>query len=303
MEDLTKAETTPLSIAIIVASVGRPRELAQWQERIAAQTRAADGFYYVVTADADLPAPAERVEGAEVIFAPKGSSVQRNHGIEAAGGRHDILAFFDDDYLPSAHAIAGIGRLFEEHPEIIAANGHLIADGINTPGITHAEALRLLAGYDSAPATSYSIVEHGGGLYGCNMVYRSSAIGETRFDETLPLYGWQEDIDFGVRIADRGRIVLTDAFAGVHQGAKGARASGIHLGYSQVANPLYLVRKGTMSRRYSLQLVARNVLSNHLRALRPEPWVDRRGRVRGNWLALVDVLRKRDHPGRILEWG
>ncbi|MET0373557.1 MAG: glycosyltransferase [Rhizorhabdus sp.] len=291
-----------LSIAVVVASVGRPSELAQWRERIRAQTRAPDGFFYVVPSEADLPPVADRVDGSEVVFAPKGLPKQRNRGINAVQERHDVIAFFDDDYLPSATAIDGIARLFEQHPDIIAANGHLIADGINTPGIGQPEGLRLLAEYDAAPRGDFTITEHGGGLYGCNMVYRASAIGDTRFDEALPLYGWQEDVDFGVRIAHRGRIVLTTAFAGVHQGVKAGRGSGVRLGYSQIANPLYLVRKGTMTRRYSLQLVLRNVLSNHVKALRPEPWVDRRGRARGNWLALLDILRGRDHPARILDW-
>jgi hypothetical protein len=38
-----------------------------------------------------------------------------------------------------------------------------------------------------------------------------------------------------------------------------------------------------------------------MRALRPEPWVDRRGRARGNWLAMFDLLRGRVVPERILE--
>ena len=29
-----------------------------------------------------------------------------------------------------------------------------------------------------------------------------------RFDEALPLYGWQEDIDFTTQIGRRGRLVL-----------------------------------------------------------------------------------------------
>jgi len=33
----------------------------------------------------------------------------------------------------------------------------------------------------------------------------------------------------------------------------------------------------------------------------PEPWVDRRGRVRGNLMAFRDLLRGRLDPRRILE--
>jgi hypothetical protein len=61
------------------------------------------------------------------------------------------------------------------------------------------------------------------------------------------------------------------------------------------------MRKGTASPRFALNLAARNMLANLVKALRPEPWVDRRGRLRGNFLALADVLRGRIDPRRILE--
>ena len=64
------------------------------------------------------------------------------------------------------------------------------------------------------------------GLYGCNMVFRAEAIGQERFDEQLPLYAWQEDIDFTARVGRARRMVKTDAFQGVHQGVKGARLPG-----------------------------------------------------------------------------
>jgi hypothetical protein len=38
-----------------------------------------------------------------------------------------------------------------------------------------------------------------------------------------------------------------------------------------------------------------------LRSFRPEPFVDRRGRLRGNMIALADVMRGRLAPERILE--
>jgi hypothetical protein len=40
---------------------------------------------------------------------------------------------------------------------------------------------------------------------------------------------------------------------------------------------------------------------NLVRSLAPEPWVDRRGRLRGNLLALADLMRGRMHPMRVME--
>jgi hypothetical protein len=92
---------------------------------------------------------------------------------------------------------------------------------------------------------------------------------------------------------------MTNAFYGVHQGVKGARLPGVRLGYSQVANAIYLVRKGTLKPREAVSLIGKNVLMNHAKMAFPEPWIDRLGRCKGNWLALFDVLRGRDHPKNV----
>lgn len=290
-------------VAVVIASLGRPEELGQWRERIASQTMAPHMFIYSVTAEQDLPPESERVPGAVIIVGPKGSTVQRNAGIEAAMSDSDVIAFFDDDYLPSRTAIEGLGWLFGTHPDIISANGKLLADGINSSGIAFTDAMAMLDVWDAVADRQYQMKPHEGGLYGCNMVYRTSAIGDVRFDDALPLYGWQEDVDFGAQLVGRGRTVITDAFAGVHQGTKRGRTSGEKLGYSQVANPFYLVDKGTMRLSYAVKIVAKNFLSNHLRMFRPEPWVDRSGRARGNRKALLELAMGRSHPRRALEMG
>jgi hypothetical protein len=61
------------------------------------------------------------------------------------------------------------------------------------------------------------------------------------------------------------------------------------------------VRKGTMSVAFAGPLIWRNVLANTGKSLLPEPWIDRKGRLKGNCLALLDLVRGRISPGRILE--
>jgi GT2 family glycosyltransferase len=213
----------------------------------------------------------------------------------------EIVTFFDDDYVPSDRCIEGVRKLFLDHPDVVAANGTLLADGINTAGIGYDQACALIARHDKCVPPPLEVLADKSGLYGCNMAYRMSAIGDERFDERLPLYAWQEDIDFAARVGKRGRIVTSNAFFGVHRGIKGARPSGVRLGYSQIANPLYLVRKGTMQRSEAVRLITRNVVKNHIRVLWPESWVDRSGRCKGNWRALADLLRRRDDPANILK--
>jgi hypothetical protein len=93
--------------------------------------------------------------------------------------------------------------------------------------------------------------------------------------------------------------MLTSA-RGVHLGMKSGRQSGLRLGYSQIANPVYLVRKGSFAWRRAMGQIGRNIAMNVALSLRPEPYVDRRGRLRGNVIAIRDLARGRLHPRRIL---
>ena len=296
-------------IAVIICSVGRPDSLRGLVPALARQSRPADRVLFVVTKPEDIGFDPQPLfpEGtpAETLIAPKGLPKQRNFGLDALGPGYDVVVFFDDDFIPSRHALAGIEAAFAAHPEVNGVTGHVIADGINAPGFSQEEADRMVDAWDEthgpiAPGTPVRILRRGlDGLYGCNMAYRMSAVGATRFDEKLPLYGWQEDSDFSARIP--GDRIKTDALAGVHRGTKGGReTAGRRLGYSQVANNYYLWRKGTMSARFAGKLVIRNLIANHVKILRPEPWIDRAARASGNRLALMDVLRGRADPERIL---
>ena len=288
-------------IAVIVASLGRPTALADLLDALAEQTLRPDRIILSLTVAEDGPANAVDHANVETIFAPKGSCAQRNAALACLGDCADIVLFLDDDFLPSRFAVERAVALLERHPDVAGASGHLVADGIHGPGISLAETQILLAAYDEEAQPPLDPSHDLGGLYGCNMVFRAHAIAGLRFDERLPLYGWQEDIDFAARARPHGRIVKTFAFAGVHRGLKSGRSPGVRVGYSQVVNPVYLVRKGTMDARYARKIILRNVAANHWRAFQPEPWVDRLGRVRGNWLGIVDLLRGRIRPERIVE--
>ena len=291
--------TQPSSrIAIVIASTGRPKELGRWADHVKRQTIPPTKLVYAVVKPTDLPADVPN--NAIVIGTHAGLPIQRNAALEAVLHTCDIIGYFDDDFVPSSYCIEGIDTFFRLHADVVAANGSLLADGINSAGISYGDAAELVARHDKLPRARPVVLQELGGLYGCNMVYRVNAIGEERFDEELPLYAWQEDIDFAARVGRRGRIVKTNAFYGVHQGIKGARLPGVHLGYSQVVNPIYLTRKGTLPARDAAKLVVKNIFMNHAKSLFPEPSIDRLGRCKGNWLAIVDVLLGGDHPRNIL---
>jgi GT2 family glycosyltransferase len=230
-----------------------------------------------------------------VLPGQRGLTTQRN-AILAVSEGFDYLVFFDDDFVPAASYLQNMEAILDRHPEIIAATGHVIKDGILGPGLSKFDAEQSIqkdAGqeYESELIPVYNV-------YGCNMGFRLSAVLEqgVKFDESLPLYGWLEDVDFSRQIACFGTIAKTNLCRGVHLGSKRGRTPGVKLGYSQVANPLYLMGKGTMEPARALSQMMRNVIANIWKFWRPEPWVDRKGRLHGNFLAFLDLLGRKISP-------
>lgn len=296
-----------MRIAVIVCSVGRPDSLAVTLPWLSRQTKVPSRILCVVAQPSDVPdldaldcGPVKP----EVVISPKGLPRQRNRGLDLVQDECDAVFFIDDDYLPAANALEGIERAFAAFPEASGVTGHLLADGITTGGLTFDEARRIVSEFDARAGgrspEPRAMKRNLFSLYGCNMAIRCDRIGATRFDERLPLYAWQEDVDFAARL--EGEKIRTDALTGVHCGVtSGRETSGHLLGYSQVANNMYLMRKGSLPPVFALQLMARNVLKNHVKMFSPEPWIDRRSRARGNRLALRDLMRGRARPERILE--
>lgn len=293
-----------MRIAVAVATTGRAEVLVRTVPTMLAQTRAPDRCIVVAVKPADVEGLDAVDPKIETAFAPRpGLTIQRNAALDALAGDCDVVVFFDDDFVPSNDFLARTEKLFAAHADIVALTGALAADGINEAGLEFEEAVRIARDADARlqPLDAYPPPFEITHVYGCNMAARMDAALKVRFDERLPLYAWQEDRDFSARMRAFGRIARTPALTGVHMGVKRGRQSGVKLGYSQVANPIYMLRKGTMRPVETLDLVGRNVLANIARSLKPEPWVDRAGRVRGNLMALADALRGRITPERILD--
>jgi len=229
------------------------------------------------------------------VFGKKGLSAQRNQALERVLNASDIITFFDDDFLPADNYLRLVLAAFEQHPELAVIMGHVVEDGARGAGLTFGQGLAVLSSAEAKCPTIPRMQDHVG-AYGCNMSMRSRLIGDLRFDERLALYGWQEDIDFTSQLRRHGRVVGFNNIIGVHLGLKSGRVSGVRFGYSQIANPVYLIKKGTVPATFALSLMARNVAANLARSFWPEPWVDRRGRLWGNLLAVCHVITGRIEP-------
>ena len=286
-------------IVVGIPTIGRAPVLCETLVELARQSRQPDGIVVCGTKEADLAGVAATSPGTVQAFSQPGLPRQRNAIIDAAIDA-DIIVFFDDDFLPHADYLAEIGASMAAHPGAVVATGHVLADGIGGPGLSPAEGRAILG---RASPRDGEVMDCFSG-YGCNMAVRMAPIRDNniRFDERLPLYGWQEDVDFSRRLAAHGSVVGVKAARGVHLGVKSGRNTGIRLGYSQVANPLYLSGKhlGYPFRR-AVTHIAKNLAMNVMRSAWPEPYVDRRGRLRGNFLAFRDLVAGQMIPERILE--
>ncbi len=289
-----------LNIAIAIATAGRREGLTETVAFLARQTRPADAVFICPASDSDfepdvgktLDVPVHIVRGG------RGLTTQRNVIIRAAADA-DVIVFFDDDFVPESTYIEELERLFERTPDLAIATGEVLADGATTRGIDFHDAARIVGAAGALPDEILRPVHNG---YGCNMAVRRSIVVENSifFDETLPLYGWWEDVDFSRRIAPFGQILYANRLRGVHMGSKSGRTPGKRLGYAQVINIVYMMRKGSVTTPVGAIRIARNIAANMVRQFSPEPWVDRGGRFRGNLMALGDALRGQVDPQRIL---
>lgn len=287
-----------MQVTVGIASTGRAGVLWQTLAYMSALKDLPDKVVVsIATAeDFDDPSPDELPFELQVMISPKGSCAQRNAILQQAA-EGEVVLFLDDDFLIADGYVSGLRRILEDDPSIVIATGQVLADGARGPGLSFEEAVAVL---QDTPAPQEESVRQVRSGYGCNMALRVNS-PPLLFDENLPLYGWLEDLDLSQRAARRGRVVKADGLLGVHLGTKGGRTPGVRLGYSQIANPVYMRGKGTLGRRHALRLMSRNILANLLGAIRPPPYLDRRGRLRGNLIAIRDVLRRRSDPARIME--
>lgn len=284
-----------------IPTAGRPEIVAETVRFLTRQARLPDLVLLSVSdpehcggiETEDLPFEVRILVGA------KGLSRQRNRILHALRP-DDILMFLDDDFLMAPDYLEEAERIFDENAEIVLVTGTLIADGILGPGLNHKQGTALLDEALRNPAERGFEPEHTG--YGCNTALRAAAVIESKlfFDEHLPLYSWLEDVDFSSQFQAYGRFVRPTHLRGVHLGTKTGRTPGKNLGYSQIANPVYLLRKGTIAWPRARKLMVRHIGSNVLGTLRPRPWADYRGRLIGNAIALADLCLGRCDPQRIL---
>ena len=297
-------QSEPVQIAVGIATAGRREQLARTLEQLTKQTFMPHRVIVSPASLDDFDEPAAQLLGLHVtrVDGPRGSCAQRN-AIFRAAGDCEVLLFIDDDFYPASDYLEKLAKIFFENPDVVVVTTYPEHDGATGPGLEHGFALAMLEQREARQlAGQLELVDTYGG-YGCNLSVRLLVAQrhQIRFDENLPLYGWLEDVDFSRQFAAYGRIVTCGGLYGIHLGSKRGKTSGILLGYSQIANPIYMMRKGSISGWRACRQLLRNLAKNLLCSIFPEPWVDRRGRAKGNFIALWDVITGKVNPRRILD--
>lgn len=288
-----------MNTTIAICSAGRPSTLDKTIARLSSQTTLPFEVLVGVYNHADVAEETRALPFVRVLNSPiKGTSAQRNICIDNTETAY--ILFLDDDVELEYNYIQCMEQLFAEQNETALASAVIVADGAQTDvGYTHEEGRVLLNHHTLIDRT-----ESLGEAIGCNFFVRTQFAKDVRFDEGLPLYGWLEDMDFSTRLRSFGSLKFTHRTSLVHLGVPSGRTSGVRLGYSQIANPLYLWRKSgeptfwKMIFNFWLRLTLSNLLHSMIKKTNAR--MDRPGRLIGNIKAFWDLLRARISPNNIL---
>jgi hypothetical protein len=299
---------------VIIATKGRAPDVFELLTWLQQQTLPAAHVLIIGADDSDIAGldahPMTKTGQASIHAAHRaGLTIQRNAGLallkqlSGIDSKPSFVAFFDDDFRPATDWLQAAQQHFSNHPDVVGISGHVLADGVHGLPLTSIDAQAYISG-QRAPEPHWASGDtehHLDSLYGCNMAFRDTVIRQCQFDEALPFYGWQEDQDYTGQAARFGRTVYIPQCKGVHLGSKSGRTSGLRFGYSQIANPLYLIRKGTMPKRKAYKFIAKHLIANTLKSLINHPQVDYPGRLKGNVRAVIDLLSGRCDPRRVID--
>ncbi len=293
------------TLAVGIPTRGRPAILKSTLGDLQLQTLRPDCVMVVYFEPSDIDDAPEQFPNVHFIRGQGsgGSCAQRNRLLEVAGRDFDLIFIQDDDFFAQRDYLQRAVEAFLRDRSVVGITGKILHNGAAGPGYSVEFARSVLSAISQVPTLEEQPPRPAFNTDGCNMAFRLQVIQDhgIRFDEQMPGYAWYEDIDFSRRLLPYGSLVLLPGAQGIHLGAKIGKTSGRRFGYSQVANPIYLARKGTYAWPNALRSVGRNLAANLAHSVKPEPYVDRHGRLRGNLLGFRDLLRGRSHPGRILD--
>ncbi len=202
------------TFSIIVNTIDRAKSLTALLRALEHQSYAHFELIVVVgpTKDNTLEVLAEYDGRLQTLRCPTANlSQSRNIGLLAARG--DIVAYIDDDAVPSRHWLAQLNRLFAD-PNLAGTGGKVYRITPDMPVIQHrigiasglAEQIDVRASWVDAIVPDGNGYQWHGRMMGTNMAYRRRDLLEVGgFDE---FYQWvYDDNDIALRLVNAGKIV------------------------------------------------------------------------------------------------
>lgn len=288
-------------VAVVIATVDRPDSLRRLCSALFAQTLKPVQIILSLPEGKSPPSDLAGDDRLQTVWGGKGLTTQRNTGIGEVVTDADVIAFFDDDAVPRQDYLAQAVSRFLREPGTVGLTGWVARDGAAEGRALHLEEIEqaMQASWSAEGAPAPADVHE---LYGCNMIIRADAVRATMFDPELPLYSWLEDLDFARRVESRGALKMAPECVAIHEGSdSGGRQQHRRFGYSSIANPLYLLRKGSLRLSDLPKLILRPLAANLAGGVvgQEAPW--RRQRLVGMGAAVADLMRGRMHPGRMTQ--
>ncbi len=245
-------------LSVVICTRRRPRSLARCLDALAASGSRPDRLFVIdaspdretelhVAYRTDLDTLAGGVEYVRVARRLAGLTRQRNFALDLVAT--DAVAFFDDDVVLGEGCLAEMERVLRADAGVVGV-GAVAPTESGSPGRLH-RVRRLLGIVDGLTPGRYcrsgmSVAWRGldrgrpvvevEWLPGYAMLWRTADAREARFDESFAGYANGEDLDFGLRMARRGRLVIAAHAALRHEHVAAGRPDPYRLGCMTVEN-------------------------------------------------------------------
>lgn len=240
-------------VSVVLCTYRRPESVRRFIESLAIQTRMPDEFLVV---DASSDAATEVVVRGQALASDvkywrvdgplRGLTRQRNFALHRIAC--DLVAFFDDDVVLDAHCLERLEHAHRARPDLAGVG--CFAEGFTPPTRLWRirRALRMIP--DLRPG-SYTLsgmsvpwrfhpltngLVEGDWLPGCAMMLKTRAATDVLFNETLTGYAQGEDLEFSLRLRQRGRLALLGDARCEHLHEPAGRPDAFRLGEMEIWN-------------------------------------------------------------------
>lgn len=258
-------------VAVVICTYERPASLERCIASVKAQTRKPDTLLVVdasrgadsertLAGDRALASAAGRVGYLRVGDLHRGLTRQRNVALSRV--TEDLVAFFDDDIVLGPMCLAEMESVHRAHGNAVVGVGAVIEGLLESPDALWRvrRALGIVSSLKpgrycrSGMSIPWSFlrqdegVAEGDWLPGGAVMWKTAAAREVGFNEAFAGYAQGEDLDFSLRVARRGQLLMACGARLEHLHEEGGRPDPFRIGYMAIFNRYEIHRRGLTDR-------------------------------------------------------